>query len=54
MTEKPIRILLAGATGRTGRELVNEISASADLKLVAAVSRSSAGQDIGKVIGRAH
>jgi 4-hydroxy-tetrahydrodipicolinate reductase len=52
MIEKPIRILLAGATGRSGKQLISEIIASKDLQLAAAVSRSAAGKDIGQAIGQ--
>ena len=42
-----IRITLAGSTGWVGRALVTAIMAAPDLVLVAAVSRSAAGQDVG-------
>ncbi|MBS7545123.1 4-hydroxy-tetrahydrodipicolinate reductase [Ancylobacter oerskovii] len=43
----PVRILLAGATGWVGRALAPAIAATADLALVAGVSRSAAGTAIG-------
>lgn len=46
-----IRVVLAGVTGWVGRALVPAIVASADLKLVAAVSRKAAGRDAGEATG---
>lgn len=48
-----IRVVLAGVTGWVGRALLPAIVASADLKLVAAVSRKAAGQDAGEAAGAA-
>jgi 4-hydroxy-tetrahydrodipicolinate reductase len=48
-----IRVVIAGATGWTGRALVAGVAASSDLKLVAAVSRGAAGKDIGEAISLA-
>jgi len=45
-----IRVCLAGATGWAGSELARGIARSADLTLVAAVSRRHAGQVLGDVI----
>jgi 4-hydroxy-tetrahydrodipicolinate reductase len=45
------RVCLAGATGWAGSELARAIVNTADVALVAAVSRKSAGQDLGKVLG---
>ena len=42
----PIRIVLAGVTGWVGRALAPAIAASADIELVAGVSRSAAGSAI--------
>jgi 4-hydroxy-tetrahydrodipicolinate reductase len=47
----PVRITLAGATGWVGKALVGAIVKAPDLALVAAVSRSRAGQDAGDVAG---
>ncbi len=46
-----IKICLAGATGWAGSELARSIAKSADLALVAAVSRKHAGRDLGEVLG---
>jgi len=46
-------ICLAGATGWTGRAIVDGILAAPDLTLVSAVARSTAGQDLGTALGRA-
>jgi 4-hydroxy-tetrahydrodipicolinate reductase len=46
-----LRITLAGATGWVGKALVAAISASDDLVLAGAVSRSAAGQDAGEAAG---
>lgn len=45
-----INVCLAGATGWAGSELARAIAKSSDLSLVAAVSRTHAGQDLGKVL----
>ena len=42
---------LAGATGWAGSELARGIARTEDLALVAAVSRTHAGQDLGDVLG---
>jgi len=47
------RIILAGATGRVGRALTAAIEEAPDMDLVAAVSRSGAGRDLGEVLGGA-
>ena len=46
-----IRVVMAGATGWVGKALIPAIAAQADMKLVGAVSRSAAGQDVGAVVG---
>ena len=45
-----IRICIAGATGWTGRALVSAIRASSSFELVGAVTRTSAGKDLGEVL----
>jgi 4-hydroxy-tetrahydrodipicolinate reductase len=45
-------ICIAGATGWTGRALVDAVLAADDLELVGAVARSTAGQDLGMALGR--
>jgi 4-hydroxy-tetrahydrodipicolinate reductase len=47
-----IRICLAGATGWTGRALVDGVLAAPDLELRSAVARTSAGRDLGAALGR--
>ena len=46
------RICIAGATGWTGRALVDGALAADDLELRSAVARSTAGQDLGAALGR--
>jgi 4-hydroxy-tetrahydrodipicolinate reductase len=46
-----IRIVVAGASGWVGRELVRAVAAAGDLALVGAVARSAAGRDAGEVAG---
>jgi 4-hydroxy-tetrahydrodipicolinate reductase len=46
-----IRVCLAGATGWAGSELARSIAKTADLALVAAVSRKHAGRNLGEVLG---
>lgn len=48
---RTIAVALVGATGWVGRELVRAVAAAPDLRLVAAVSRSGAGQDAGTAAG---
>lgn len=42
---------MAGATGWTGRALVPAVLAADDLRLVSAVARSAAGDDLGEALG---
>jgi len=46
-----IKVCLAGATGWAGSELARGMLAAPDMELVAAVSRSRAGQVLGDVLG---
>lgn len=48
-----IRICVAGATGWTGKAVVQAVLAAPDLELVAAVARGAAGQDAGSASGGA-
>lgn len=48
---KNLRICVAGATGWAGSELSRGIFEAPDMELVAAISRSHAGQVLGEVIG---
>jgi 4-hydroxy-tetrahydrodipicolinate reductase len=45
-----IQVCLAGATGWAGSELARSLPKTADLRVVAAVSRSHAGQTLGNVL----
>ena len=47
---KPIRVCVAGATGWVGRALIPALINSPDFTLVGAVSRSSAGKDLGELL----
>ncbi|MBA4543165.1 4-hydroxy-tetrahydrodipicolinate reductase [Thermoactinomyces sp. CICC 10521] len=46
-----IRVIVAGANGRMGREVVKMLSQHEHLQLVGAVSRSEAGKDVGETLG---
>lgn len=46
-----VRVLVVGAAGRMGREVVRAVCGQADLKLVAAVDRNRVGQDAGATAG---
>ena len=46
-----IGVLVAGAYGRMGREVVKAVVAQDDLELVGAVDQVGAGEDIGQVCG---
>jgi 4-hydroxy-tetrahydrodipicolinate reductase len=50
MTTTPIRVCLAGATGWAGSELARGIARASDVVLVAAVSRSYAGRQLGEAL----
>ena len=41
-------VLVAGAYGRMGREVVKAVVAQEDLKLVGAVDQAGGGEDIGR------
>lgn len=47
------RICVAGATGWTGRAVVEAVLEAADLTLAGAVARGAAGRDAGEALGRA-
>jgi 4-hydroxy-tetrahydrodipicolinate reductase len=49
-----MRICLAGATGWAGSELARAIATTADLTLVAAVSRTHAGRNLREVLNEPH
>jgi 4-hydroxy-tetrahydrodipicolinate reductase len=46
-----LRVIMAGATGRTGREVARALHQDPDLRLVAGVARQHAGQDLGEALG---
>jgi 4-hydroxy-tetrahydrodipicolinate reductase len=46
-----IRVGVVGATGKMGREVCAAVTAAPDLELVAAVSRSRAGERLGDALG---
>lgn len=46
-----IRVAVAGASGKMGREIVKAIAQAPDMQLVAAIARREAGQDAGAVAG---
>jgi len=47
----PIRVLVIGAAGRMGREVVKAVASQTDMAVVAAVDRSSIGRDAGALAG---
>jgi 4-hydroxy-tetrahydrodipicolinate reductase len=47
-----LSICIAGATGWTGRALVDGVVAAPDLALTGAVARSAAGRELGDALGR--
>ena len=51
MTMDRIRVLLLGAAGRMGREVVHAVSGQSDLALVAAVDHNRLGEDAGIIAG---
>src|SRR5690554_4861831 len=51
MSEQHIRVIVTGAGGRMGREVVRMVMEDPQLVLVAAVDLSNAGIDAGKLIG---
>lgn len=51
MGQGRVRVSVAGATGWTGRPIAEAVQEAADLELVSAVARSSAGMDLGEAWG---
>lgn len=53
MTDKPIPVVVNGAGGKMGREVVKAIAAAPDLTLIGAIDRNPAflGEDAGEVAG---
>lgn len=48
---QPIRVVVAGATGKVGRELVRAVVREQGFALTGAVAHEGVGRDIGEVIG---
>jgi 4-hydroxy-tetrahydrodipicolinate reductase len=48
---QPIRVAIAGAKGKMGREFVKTVQNTEDLQLVGAIDRSLTNVDVGEVIG---
>ena len=48
---KAIQVLVCGAAGRMGREVVRAVASQPDMKLVGAVDVTEAGRDIGELAG---
>lgn len=46
-----IRVALAGATGKMGREVVKTLAETEGMKLVAATGRRGVGEDVGTLLG---
>jgi len=46
-----IDVVIAGAGGRTGREVARALLAARDLRLVGALGAHSAGRDVGEMVG---
>jgi 4-hydroxy-tetrahydrodipicolinate reductase len=46
-----IGVVIVGATGWVGRDLVRAVAAAPDLRLAAAVARGAAGRDVGEAVG---
>lgn len=47
----PIPVIVAGATGKMGRETIKAIAQADDMTLIGAIGRKHLGEDIGEVIG---
>jgi 4-hydroxy-tetrahydrodipicolinate reductase len=48
---QPIRVVVAGATGKVGREIVRAVVREQGFTLTGAVARAGVGRDVGEVIG---
>ena len=46
-----IPVVVSGATGKMGREIIKAIAQAPDMTLVGAIGRQHIGEDIGEVIG---
>ncbi len=49
-----IPVIVSGALGKMGREIVKVVVQAQDLELVGAVSRTSGGEDVGERLGLGH
>ena len=47
-----VRLSIAGATGWTGRAIVDGALAAPDITLTSAIARDTAGEDLGTALGR--
>ncbi|CAN1212368.1 4-hydroxy-tetrahydrodipicolinate reductase [Tumidithrix helvetica PCC 7403] len=47
----PIPVIVAGATGKMGRETIKAIANAPDMTLIGAIDRTHIGEDIGEVVG---
>ncbi|MBD2104268.1 4-hydroxy-tetrahydrodipicolinate reductase [Leptolyngbya sp. FACHB-261] len=48
---QPIPVVINGATGKMGREVVKAVSQAPDLNLLGVVGRTHIGEDVGEVVG---
>ncbi|MHB9145939.1 MAG: 4-hydroxy-tetrahydrodipicolinate reductase [Symbiobacteriia bacterium] len=48
---EPLKVIIAGATGKVGRELVKAFAVEPSVKLAGAVARTGQGQDVGEATG---
>ncbi|HWI64794.1 MAG TPA: 4-hydroxy-tetrahydrodipicolinate reductase [Symbiobacteriaceae bacterium] len=48
---QPVRVVVAGATGKAGREMVRAVVRDAGFTLVGAVATEGVGSDVGELIG---
>jgi 4-hydroxy-tetrahydrodipicolinate reductase len=53
VSQTPIPVIVNGATGKMGREVIKAVAQAEDMTLLGAIARSSkyVGQDIGEIIG---
>src|SRR5262245_21236203 len=51
MSERRIRVIVCGAVGRMGREVVRAVVEAEDMELVAAIDREEIGKDAGEIAG---
>lgn len=51
MVLQPIKVLVAGATGKVGRELCQALLKEPGFQLVGAISRAAAGRDVAEAVG---